>query len=58
MIQSMPFAGAIRLTARLDADANAMSRTAGDLFGGLDHPHAPGDRNVLVTIDQVVTEGR
>ena len=33
MLATMPFAGAIQLSARLDSDGNATSRTPGDLTG-------------------------
>ncbi len=56
MIKAMPFSGAIQLTARIDADANAMSRTAGDLFGDSKGPHSPGDVGVQLAIDQVYTQ--
>jgi len=55
MIKAMPFSGAIQLSARIDADANAMTRTPGDLFGDSNSPHSPGDTGVELTIDQVVT---
>jgi hypothetical protein len=54
MIKAMQFAGPIQITARVDADANAMTRTAGDLFGSSAGPHAPGDVGIGLTIEQVV----
>ena len=33
MIKSRPFVGPLQITARLDADGNATSRTPGDLQG-------------------------
>lgn len=54
MIQSMPFAGEIRISARLDGDGNAMSRNPGDLSGSSPTAHAPGDTGVAVVIDQVL----
>ncbi len=54
MIKTMPFAGSIQITARVDADANAMTRTAGDLFGSSVGPHSPGDAGIQLTIGQVV----
>jgi len=54
MIQAMPFAGPVQITARVDADANAMTRTAGDLFSSSSGPHSPGDADIELTIEQVV----
>lgn len=58
MIKAMPFVAPIRLSARVDADANAMTRSAGDLFGSSDGPHSPGDGGIQLTIDQVVSQTR
>lgn len=55
MIQTMPFAGPLTLSARVDADGNAMSRTPGDLFGELAAPVEPGAAGIDVLIDQAVT---
>jgi hypothetical protein len=54
MIQSMPFAGEIRISARVDADGNAMTRDPGDLHGAAENPNAPGDRGVVLLIDEVL----
>jgi hypothetical protein len=54
MIQSMPFAGEIRISARIDSDGNAASRSPGDLQGVVETPHAAGDRGVVVVIDEVL----
>jgi hypothetical protein len=54
MIQSMPFAGDILLSARVDADGDAMTRSAGDLRGASDVPSAPGDRGVTLLIDEML----
>jgi cytochrome c-type biogenesis protein CcmH len=54
MIQSMPFAGDIRITVRVDGDGNVMSRNSGDLQGGSDVPNAPGDRGVTLLIDTLL----
>ena len=55
MIQSVPFAGPIRLTARLDSDGNATSRTPGDLQGtGVDGPFQPGATGVVILLDTVL----
>ncbi len=54
MIQSMPFAGDILLSARVDADGDAMTRSPGDLRGASGIPNAPGDRGVTLLIDEVL----
>lgn len=54
MIRQMPFAGPLQLTARLDADGNATTRTAGDLQGSARDPANPGDANVEIVIDQAL----
>ena len=54
MIQSMPFAGEILLSARVDADGDAMTKSPGDLRGASDIPNAPGDRGVALLIDEVL----
>ena len=57
MIQAIPFAGELELSARLDADGNAMSRQAGDLEGRASHPVEPGASGVAIAIDSVLGEG-
>lgn len=54
MIQTMPFAGPIRLSARIDADGNATSREPGDLQGDAPGAHEPGASGVLIEIDEVL----
>jgi cytochrome c-type biogenesis protein CcmH len=54
MIQAMPFAGEMTLSARLDADGNATSRTPGDLQGAAAAPVHPGATGVEVLIDQAL----
>ena len=54
MIKAMPFEGPLQLSARLDADGNAMTRAPGDLQGQTPVPHQPGDRGVAIVIDQVL----
>jgi hypothetical protein len=54
MIQSMPFAGEIRISALIDADGNAVTRSPGDLQGTAETPNAPGDRGVRLLIDEVI----
>jgi hypothetical protein len=52
MIPSIPFAGELQLTARLDQDGDAASRTPGDLQGGAVGAHAPGASGVTVTLSE------
>jgi hypothetical protein len=54
MNQSMPFAGELLITARVDTDGNAMTRSPGDLQGASETPNAPGDRGVTLLIDEVL----
>lgn len=54
MIKARPFAGSIQLTARLDLDGNAMSRSPGDLQGSARGAHAPGDSGVEIVLDQLL----
>jgi hypothetical protein len=54
MIQQMPFAGPLTLSARLDADGNAMTRLAGDLQGVAPGTHEPGDGGVAIVIDEAL----
>jgi hypothetical protein len=54
MIQTRPFAGDIRLSARLDGDGNATSRSPGDLQGEAGATHAPGATGVELVIDTVL----
>jgi cytochrome c-type biogenesis protein CcmH len=56
MIQAMPFAGEMTLSARIDADGNATSRTPGDLQGASAAPVRPGARGVEVLIDQALPD--
>ena len=54
MIQSMPFAGEILISARVDADGDAMTRNPGDLRGASEISNAPGDRGVTLLIDEAL----
>ena len=54
MVQSMPFAGEILISARVDADGDAMTRNPGDLWGASEIPNAPGDRGVTLLIDEML----
>ena len=52
MIQTMPFAGPIALTARIDSDGNATSRSPGDISGATaGEPVAPGATGVVIVLD-------
>jgi hypothetical protein len=53
MIQAMPFTGPISLSARVDSDGNAMSRSPGDIQGeGEGGPFDPGATGVVILLDQ------
>lgn len=52
MIPSMRFAGPIALTARLDADGNAMTRGASDLASPPAPPAEPGTTGVVLVLSQ------
>jgi hypothetical protein len=52
MIEQMPFAGPLTLSARLDADGNAMTRLPGDLQGAAPGTYEPGASGVEIVIDE------
>ncbi len=54
MIKSRPFAGEIHLSARLDADGNASTRSPGDLQSTAQKRYNPGDLGVSLTIDEAL----
>ena len=54
MIQQMPFVGPLQLSARLDTDGNAMTRTPGDLQGQAPGTHQPGESSIAIVIDQIL----
>jgi len=54
MNQSLPFAGELLITVRVDADGNAMTRNPGDLQGVSETPNVPGDRGITLLIDEVL----
>ena len=54
MIADTPFVGPLSLSARVDADGNATSRTPGDLQGEAAGPFQPGASGVEVLIDQML----
>jgi hypothetical protein len=54
MLESVPFEGPLRLSARLDADGNATTREPGDLQGAAPGTLEPGARGVRVVLDQVL----
>ena len=52
MIQTMPFAGPLALSARIDSDGNATSRSPGDVMGAArGGPVAPGATGVAIVLD-------
>ena len=52
MIPTMVFAGAISLSARLDADGNAMTRGAGDISSPVVEPLSPGTTDVRLVLSE------
>ncbi|MCP5059237.1 MAG: hypothetical protein GY937_21235 [bacterium] len=54
MIETMPFAGPFRLTVRIDADGNAMTRNPGDLQGEAEGSFAPGAEGIELLIDEIL----
>jgi hypothetical protein len=54
MIKAMPFVGPIRLTARLDRDGNATTRSPGDLQGAAPEPVSPGTGDVEIVLDEAL----
>lgn len=54
MIEQMPFAGPLLLSARLDADGNATTRGAGDLQGSAPGAVEPGAEGVRIRIDEAL----
>jgi cytochrome c-type biogenesis protein CcmH len=52
MIQAMPFTAPITLSARIDGDGNATSRSPGDVTGAaVGGPVAPGATGVVIVLD-------
>jgi hypothetical protein len=54
MIPSIPFEGPLQLSARLDADGDAMSRKPGDLQGTAEGSFSPGARGVSIVLDEIL----
>jgi len=54
MLDGIPFTGPFELTARVDADRNAMTRTPGDLQGRSPSPVATGTTGLTLLIDEVL----
>ncbi len=52
MIQSRPFEGPLLLSARLDGDGNATTRSPGDVQGAAPEPVHPGDTGVRLLLDE------
>jgi hypothetical protein len=57
MMADMPFVGPVTLSARVDADGNATSRSPGDLQGEAQGTFQPGASGVELVIDQVIPGG-
>jgi len=54
MIQAQPFQGPLRLTARLDTDGNAGTRSPGDIQGGYPDPVDPGAKSLEFSLDELL----
>src|SRR5262245_3133159 len=54
MIRTLPFAGELRISARVDVDGNALSREPGDLEGSARAAAAPGATGVEIVLDEVL----
>jgi cytochrome c-type biogenesis protein CcmH len=54
MIEAIPFQGPFTLTARVDVDGNATTRSPGDLQGAADAPVEAGAHDVSILIDEVL----
>jgi hypothetical protein len=54
MIRTLPFAGELSLSARLDQDGDAGTRTPGDLEGAAAGAHAPGATGVEIVLDRAL----
>jgi hypothetical protein len=54
MIPSIPFAGPLQLSARLDGDGDAASRSPGDLQGRAPDGVEPGAGDVRIVLDEIL----
>jgi hypothetical protein len=54
MIQTQPFQGPLQLTARLDTDGNARTRSPGDLQGRYPNPVDPGAKSLELSLDELL----
>jgi len=54
MIQTQPFQGPLQLSARLDADGNAGTRSPGDIQGRYPDPVDPGARSLRFSLDETL----
>jgi len=54
MIQALPFTGPFTISARVDADKNAMTRNPGDLAGAADGTYDPGANNIDLLINEAL----
>ena len=52
MIEAMPFAGPLQLSARVDGDGDASSREPGDLQGSASGTYDPGATGIDLLIDE------
>ena len=54
MIEALPFTGPLTLSARVDQDGNATTRTPGDLHGVAPGTFEPGDRGITLVINEAL----
>jgi len=54
MVEAIPFTGPLTLSARVDQDGNATTRTPGDLHGVAPGTFDPGDRGITLVIDEAL----
>ena len=54
MIKSLPFAGPLKLSVRIDADGNVSTKEAGDLFGEATGTYQPGDEGIVLRVDHAL----
>jgi hypothetical protein len=53
MVDQIPFAGQLSISARVDSDGNATTRLPGDMQGAAAAPVQPGESGVEIVIDEV-----
>jgi cytochrome c-type biogenesis protein CcmH len=54
MAHDMPYEGPFQLIARIDADGDAATHSAGDLRGVAEGSHSPGATDVTILIDEIL----